>query len=447
MGRSSSLNRSTTPVTGGSLTRITVGGYKSLSTEQQIEVTPLTILAGANSSGKSSMMQPLLLLKQTLDASFDPGALLLSGPNVRFTSVDQLFSWVGSDARSSAFHVAITLSAGETVCTSFRRGGEQPIEVYETSLVAEGREDVINVDRPFDGPEAGVPPGIPAAFGIPADIWREKAKWGVERDRCFLGAVLRLPDRPPGFGFSPGLTIEHIIRELIHLPGLRGNPERTYPVSAVGDTFPGTFEKYVASVIARWQDQKDKGRMGGLWNDLERLGMTWKVTAKRVSDTQVELQVGRLPRAERGGAYDLVSIADVGFGLSQVLPVVVALHTARRGQVVYVEQPELHLHPRAQVTMAEVLAEAATRGVRVIAETHSALLLLGTQSLVAEGKLPREIVKLHWFERDRKGATTVTSADLDERGAFGEWPEDFAEVALQAESRYLDAVEARHAQK
>ena len=155
--------------------------------------------------------------------------------------------------------------------------------------------------------------------------------------------------------------------------------------------------------------------------------------------------MGVCPRAARGGADDLVSIADVGFGVSQVLPVIVALHTAEPGQLVYIEQPELHLHPKAQVALAEVLGAAAKRGIRLVVETHSALLILALQSLVAEGKLSPDLVKLHWFKRGRGGATTIRSADLDENGAYGDWPEDFADVALAAESRYLDAVEARHA--
>ena len=61
----------------------------SRRTATAIDVRPLTILAGANSSGKSSMMQPLLLLKQTLEAAYDPGPLLLNGPNVRFSAVEQ----------------------------------------------------------------------------------------------------------------------------------------------------------------------------------------------------------------------------------------------------------------------------------------------------------------------------------------------------------------------
>ncbi len=79
------------------ITRISIAGYKSISKEQSIDIRPLTILAGANSSGKSSIMQPLLLLKQTLEVPYDPGALLLDGPNVKFTSSDQLLSGIGKD--------------------------------------------------------------------------------------------------------------------------------------------------------------------------------------------------------------------------------------------------------------------------------------------------------------------------------------------------------------
>ncbi len=87
---------------------ITVGGYKSLGSEQSIEIRPLTLLAGANSSGKSSIMQPLLLLKQTLEASYDPGPLLLYGPNVKFTSGQQIFSRTSAKAAADRFSVAIT---------------------------------------------------------------------------------------------------------------------------------------------------------------------------------------------------------------------------------------------------------------------------------------------------------------------------------------------------
>ena len=141
---------------------------------------------------------------------------------------------------------------------------------------------------------------------------------------------------------------------------------------------------------------------------------------------------------------DLVSIADVGFGVSQVLPVLVALLVAKPGQLVYLEQPELHLHPRAQYVLAKILAETAKRGVKLVVETHSALLLLQVQTLVAKGDLDPNLVKLHWFSRsDNDGTTSIESADLDQNGAFGDWPEDFGDVEWKAEGAYLDAVEGR----
>ena len=72
-----------------SITKIAVKGFKSIAEECAIDIRPLTILAGANSSGKSSIMQPLLMLKQTLEAPYDPGALLIDGPNVQFTEAAQ----------------------------------------------------------------------------------------------------------------------------------------------------------------------------------------------------------------------------------------------------------------------------------------------------------------------------------------------------------------------
>ena len=91
----------------------------------------------------------------------------------------------------------------------------------------------------------------------------------------------------------------------------------------------------------------------------------------------------------------MVSIADVGFGVSQTLPVVVSLLAAEKGQMVYIEQPEIHLHPRAQVQLAEILADAVNQGVRVVVETHSSLLILSLQTLVAERVIDSKDVILY----------------------------------------------------
>lgn len=435
------------------ITELRVSGYKSIIQPQSIEIRPLTILAGTNSSGKSSVIQPALLLKQTLEAGFDPGPLLLEGPNVTFTSADQFFSRTGDDKARSTFDVGVTAAPDSSVDLSFTRHSEKGLQVSEMKF-SDG--EFTGALRP-EMTDKELEALVKARF---RGVWEHflqlvlssrdpAAQKGavalkVGRERCFL--VIQEADRSAPIGRSlgiPSLDFARRISRLIHLPGLRGNPERTYVVSGLGPTFPGTFEKYVASILVHWQEEKDP-RLDELNRSLESLSLTWKITARPVTETRVELRVGRLPHGKRGGAHDLVSIADVGFGVSQTLPVLVALLVAEPGQVVYLEQPEIHLHPKAQSEMAKLLAEAATRGVRVIVETHSSLLLRSVQTVVAKGKLPAEIVKLHWFSRRPDGSTNVHSADLDSEGAFGDWPEDFDEVMLEAEKRYLDAAELAH---
>ncbi|WP_437673231.1 AAA family ATPase [Sorangium sp. So ce131] len=416
----------------GGISAIAVEGFKSIRKRTEISVRPLTLLAGTNSSGKSSIMQPPLLMKQTLDAFYDPGALLLDGPHVRFTAVEQLFSRF--EGRSiNQFSVSIHLPAGN-VDVRFQKQPKGGLDVTDMIVaVRSGRIERLHRRIVHDYGEYVI---------------------SVVRQRCLLwyqlskrtGETLSVIEADDGSDYVP-LAARHArdnLRAIIHVAALRGNPERTYRTTAVGKEFPGTFEPYVASIIHHWQATKDI-RLKQLGAALEKLGLNWTIKASRVDDTRVELRVGRLKQRARGRALDLVSIADVGFGISQCLPVLVALLTARPGQLVYIEEPEIHLHPRAQVAMAQLLADAASRGVRVVVETHSSLLLLGVQALVAEGALRPELVALHWFSLDKDGATQVRSADLDEAGAFGDWPEDFAEVALDAQARYLDAAEKRMA--
>jgi len=429
------------------ITKITVAGYKSISREQSIEIKPLTILAGANSSGKSSMMQPLLLLKQTLEASYDPGALRLDGPNVRFTSTDQFLSHAGNGKHVNAFHVGVGVEGDSSSTIFFHRRLNRTLEVRRMISISMG--GTIDI-RPGMSDKEMLSGELPEFMKSVLTLFLEgEGNWrlNVVQDRCFFKVELTQSE---DLGITVDvpiindlvLSLDKHIRELIHLPGLRGNPERTYLVAAVGSNFTGTFENYAASVIAKWQADRNTRKIEELGQDLRNLGLTWKVLAKPINDTQVELQVGRLPQPSKAGKSDMVSIADVGVGVSQTLPVLVALHAAKPRQLVYIEQPEIHLHPRAQTAMAQILAQAAKRGVRVVVETHSSLLILGIQTLVAEGMLSPELIKLHWFER-RHGRTEITSRDLDETGAFGDWPEDFADVALEAQSRYLDAAESR----
>ncbi|MBF0552818.1 MAG: AAA family ATPase, partial [Deltaproteobacteria bacterium] len=395
-------------------------------------------------SGKSSIMQPLLLLKQTLEADYEPGPLLLNGPNVRFTSVDQLLSKGEKKTSVNSFSVEVA-TGGYSIYLLFEK-----VKGIRSNLITQQMDLVTGDERITFRPNMKkeeifevLPPLFKELFDKPEFHNLLGLDWKVGSYRGFLDISLTTLDKE---GYVKNLTslalhreVSGSLRGLIHLPGLRGNPERAYPTAEVTSFFPGTFEHYTASVIANWQEFKDP-RLSQLSNWLEMLGLTWKVEAKYIDDTRIELRVGRSPKKTKAGARDMVSLADVGFGVSQVLPVLVALLEAKPGQLVYLEQPEIHLHPRAKKAMAQILVAAAKRGVRIVAETHSSLLLTGIQTLVAKGEIDPEMIKLHWFQRDPDdGMTTVTSRDMDKNGAFGDWPVDFDEVILEAEDEYLNA--------
>jgi predicted ATPase len=407
------------------ITRIAVEGFKSISKKQSIDIAPLTILAGANSSGKSSIMQPLLMLKQTLEQTTDPGPLWIGGPNVKFTSSDQFFSrTVKGGARMSVelvtpsfeFHVA------------FVRGRNSAAEVSEERLIRHKRELTLHSGMRTEQ----LRKQMESNYGNDNGFWAGTLK--IVPNRFFLDVLVQGETT-----FRAMEGIARFIQGTIHVQGFRGNPERTYPARSVAANFPGGFQEYTGSVIHSWQTEK-ADNYSFLNDDLNHTGLTRKVVARPLGDVSIELLVKRLNDAKAG---DLVSVADVGFGVLQTLPVLVALRVASKGQLVYLEEPEMHLHPRAQVKLADILADAAKRGVRVVAETHSSLLLRAVQTLVAKGELPADLVRLHWFSRNNAGVTHVKSVVPDENGAFGDWPEDFGDVALQSEQDYLDAVETR----
>jgi len=444
---------------------ISISGYKSIINNIDIEITNLTILAGANSSGKTSIMQPILLMKQTLDEVYDPGDLLIDGPHVKFNSADNFLSKF-EKTRKNKFTVKIEFDEGSSIRSSFKKGTDKPVELVETEYLKDNYKFLLK----YDMSEAYLMQKYPAikdmyslfsesvlnafrnqTISSSGNYLKNDIKIGltIRRRRCFLSLTIDSKDKNnmvisqqylPILGFENLEFIEKYISEIIHVPALRCNPERTYKTAAVGPRFPGTIDNYTASIINHWKISKDE-RIKIINRWLTGLGLTSKVDTNKISDTQVEILVHRLTITDQD-SNDMVNIADVGFGVAQTLPILVALLIAEKDQIVYIEQPEIHLHPRAQYVLAEILIEAANKGVKVIIETHSILLLTGIQTLIAEGKISPDLIKLHWFSREVTGITNVTSTNFDKQGAFGDCPVDFAEISLTADSRYLDATDS-----
>jgi predicted ATPase len=422
---------------------LSVEGYKSIASKQTLIFDGLTVLSGANSSGKSSFMQPFLILKQTIENHYDSGSLELYGENAKLTDSSQVISKVPLHTKKS---FSVEMKTDTNLCGvvyKYKRGYGLQVDSVKLTSEKIPKGLTLKLGMKSELIESTVPE---EDFGFIKKFYKDEKltpKWKAVRDKCFISAELSFEGEKFSrlkAGIEPTMKLQNFVTRLIHVPGLRGNPERTYKIASSEDVYPGSFEKYVASIISNWGKLKRfEGKYIQLKEQLLELGLASNIKTVKIDDTSVEIQISRSNSADE---QDCVNIADVGFGVSQTLPVLVALITAKKGQYVYIEQPELHLHPKAQFKLATIIGKAINRGVQVIIETHSSILIRGIQIAVVKKQLDKGKVALNWFTQNlNTGETEVSKATLDEFGAFGEWPEDFDDTSLNVEQLYLDAVE------
>jgi predicted ATPase len=127
--------------------------------------------------------------------------------------------------------------------------------------------------------------------------------------------------------------------------------------------------------------------------------------------------------------------ANVGFGLSYVFPILVALLVAQEEQIVVIDSPEAHLHPSAQSQMGQLLAHFAAAGVQILVETHSDHLLNGVRLAVKDKVLGHEGAQIHFFTGATEESHGVISPSLDADGSVSEWPAGFFDQADKDLSR------------
>lgn len=139
----------------------------------------------------------------------------------------------------------------------------------------------------------------------------------------------------------------------------------------------------------------------------------------------VNLQFSFVTGRQRSNAYRSTS---VGFGITYTLPILIAILSSSPGTLLLVENPEAHLHPQGQVRMGDLLARAAAVGIQVVVETHSDHVLNGIRLAVYQGVLPHEQVTIHYFTRIEQGdqvMSKVVSPLLDRDGRIDNWPDGF----------------------
>lgn len=426
------------------LRRLSFQNFKSWP-EVDIEFGQITGLFGTNSSGKTSLIQFLLLLKQTKDATDRKTSLELNGPYVGLGvygdmihrhEVERPLAWSLAIRRSKPLIIVDPTRKGAAVVANspeFEMSGEvatreqDPVATrlsYRVgemafSLVSKGRGDrdfelfaeggdfrfIRNQGRPWQLPG----PIKSYAFPDQARIYYQNASFLSDLEAAY----------------------EEEIDNIFYLGPLRRYPQRDYLWARsrpqdVGREGERAIDAILAATAANeLRNVKWKARL----QPFQEMIAHWLREMQLVRGFRVE-EIA--PGSNRWQAHVQVRdggtealLTDVGFGVSQVLPVVTLLQYVPKHSTVILEQPEIHLHPLAQANLADVLINAAIhRKVQVLVESHSEHLLLRLQRRIAEGAVESDGIKLY-FCHTQRGVSKLEQLRLDLLGQIENWPEHF----------------------
>jgi predicted ATPase len=342
----------------------------------------LTLLSGANASGKSSVLQALVLLHQTIWEQEWSTRLLLNGSELCLGTVLDVVDKVNG---RRTFGIGAVDDGETTVHWTFEGDRREMSAAISAVRIGAAEERSPNALR----------------FLMPATISRE---------------VQELARR---------------LRRLSYLTAERVGPREIYPLGDPSSTqVVGPRGENAASLL-HWG--RDAEVLPGLVLDGHPPKRLHQVEARmRQFFPDCSLEVQQVPQANAvtlglrtSNATDFHRPVHVGFGLTQVLPIIVAALSRESGDLLLIENPEVHLHPAGQAMMGCFVAEAASAGVQVIIETHSDHVLNGVRRSVKRGLVGPEDVLLHFF-RNRDGTgDQVISPTIDSTGNIDVWPDGF----------------------
>jgi hypothetical protein len=210
--------------------------------------------------------------------------------------------------------------------------------------------------------------------------------------------------------------LRSIFNKLFYIGPLRERPKRFYEVlgEALGTVGP-TGERAPNLLHSRYKKFRQK-----LNHWVRKFEMGQELRLKDLSDDLFEINFkSRLSKS-------ITNIADAGFGMSQVLPLITQAIAAAPDSLTLAEQPEIHLNPRLQCVLADLFVEMASTKHRIIVETHSEHLLLRLRRLVAMGKISHEDVALYFVEREGE-QSTIRDVPIQKNGHIkpADWPASF----------------------
>lgn len=363
------------------LTRLDLRHFKCFE-RLQLPLGRLTLLSGTNASGKSSIMHALALLHQTIRDHEWSTRLMLNGVAVRLgVALDVI------DQEHGRRDFELGLLDGERRYRWRFRGGRQEMSMAVTYVKAGGceQQDPKTLHRLM--PEGG---------GGQALARRLEGLSYLTAERLGPREVYALED--PQVTPVVGPRGEYAVSVLYS-----GGDENVLPGLRLDDAPPTRFHQ-----VAKRMDQF----FPGCALDVRKIETANAVT--------LGLRTSKTTNFHRP--------IHTGFGLTQVLPLLVAAIAADLDDLLLIENPEVHLHPSGQSAMGEFLAEVAAAGVQVLVETHSDHVLNGVRRAVKKAILPPDDVALYFFRhRDEVGddMSQVESPGLDAQGYVDAWPEGF----------------------
>lgn len=461
------------------LTELRIKNFKAWKDTGPVRMAPLTVIFGANSAGKSSLGHLLLALKQTARLADRKRALHLGD--------------LKSDIDLGTF--ADCLHNHELNATlSFTLGWKppRPVKIRDPHAEVTYSGEGLRLQASLRADERGLPElesfcyevlaenqtaltiehcqgqnGKPALSVTPMRlVMKQGRKWPIEAPEKFYrlsDVTLARYQNADALALLP-LEVERLLEGLIYLGPLREPPRRTYHWA--GDTVPdvGVRGEYAIAALLAAADAKRELNRGykqrrqrfdefvAAW--LKDLGVIDSFAVRPIAKGRKEYEV--VVRA-RPNAPD-VKLTDVGFGVSQVLPALVQAFYAAPHSTVWMEQPEIHLHPRVQAELADALISAVQayengmpRNVQLVVESHSEHFLLRLQRRVAEGIVRPTDVAIY-FVRDEPSGAAIEELKLDMFGEIENWPErffgnDLGEITARtsaAMQRRIDAAGTGH---
>ena len=224
---------------------------------------------------------------------------------------------------------------------------------------------------------------------------------------------------------------EALMDSVFYLGPLRDYPQREYRWSGASPVDVGARGEHSVDAILAATSRNERMNLRPRWNLmtfqemiaywLKRLDLIHSFEIREIAEG-LNLYHARV-RANQSSPETMLT--DVGFGVSQVLPVLVLLYYVPEGSIILMEQPEIHLHPSVQSGLADVmLAVAGRRNIQIIVESHSEHLLRRFQRRAAEGSADSSDLKLYFVSNDA-GVAKLNDLSLNEFGEIENWPDHF----------------------